>query len=266
MESIKAYVKSEYKQLTEEVAPKNNSLTVSEIFGPTFQGEGPFTGRAAVFLRLGRCNLDCKWCDTPYTWDWKGKNGTVYDPAIELTKMSVSSVRAEVKSLMPTPFTRVVISGGEPMLQTKGLESFVVNMRASMVLHIDIETNGTRSPISSTFLQDDAINYVISPKLKGSGVEWKYKWFDTLKEYKPLAEKKKAFFKFVICDEDDIRQVEELLEAVDWKPEHTWLMPEGRINAELDAHSAKVAEYALTMGANYSDRLHVRLWGDERGR
>ena len=54
MESIKAYVKSEYKQLTEEVAPKNNSLTVSEIFGPTFQGEGPFTGRAAVFLRLGR--------------------------------------------------------------------------------------------------------------------------------------------------------------------------------------------------------------------
>ena len=76
MESIKEYVKSEYKQLTEQVASENNSLTVSEIFGPTFQGEGPFTGRAAVFLRLGRCNLDCKWCDTPYTWDWKGKNGT----------------------------------------------------------------------------------------------------------------------------------------------------------------------------------------------
>lgn len=43
-------------------------LTVSEIFGPTLQGEGPTAGRRAGFLRLGRCNLACSWCvaaDTP---------------------------------------------------------------------------------------------------------------------------------------------------------------------------------------------------------
>jgi len=41
---------------------------------------------------LGRCNLDCAWCDTPFTWDWAGKNGTVYDPTVELRRMPVGQV------------------------------------------------------------------------------------------------------------------------------------------------------------------------------
>lgn len=56
-------------------------LVVSEVFGPTFQGEGPSLGRRAGFVRLGRCNLDCSWCDTPNTWDWSR-----FDPAIELRR------------------------------------------------------------------------------------------------------------------------------------------------------------------------------------
>ena len=35
------------------------TLAVCEVFGPTFQGEGPSLGRRAAFVRLGRCNLDC---------------------------------------------------------------------------------------------------------------------------------------------------------------------------------------------------------------
>src|SRR4029450_7825218 len=63
-------------RLTADRAPE---LVVSEVFGPTFQGEGPSVGRRAGFVRLGRCNLDCSWCDTPYTWDWER-----HDPAVEL--------------------------------------------------------------------------------------------------------------------------------------------------------------------------------------
>lgn len=40
-------------------------LPLSEVFGPTFQGEGPHTGRPAVFVRLGHCNLACNWCMAP---------------------------------------------------------------------------------------------------------------------------------------------------------------------------------------------------------
>ena len=39
-------------------------LVVSEIFGPTWQGEGPSLGRRCGFVRLGRCNLACTFCDT----------------------------------------------------------------------------------------------------------------------------------------------------------------------------------------------------------
>ncbi|MDQ3757733.1 MAG: 7-carboxy-7-deazaguanine synthase QueE, partial [Actinomycetota bacterium] len=35
------------------------TLVVSEVFGPTWQGEGPSVGRTAAFVRLGRCNLAC---------------------------------------------------------------------------------------------------------------------------------------------------------------------------------------------------------------
>src|SRR2546426_6013433 len=45
----------------------NEQLIVSEVFGPTFQGEGPSVGHRAGFVRLGRCNLTCEWCFVPET-------------------------------------------------------------------------------------------------------------------------------------------------------------------------------------------------------
>ena len=42
-------------------------MIISEIFGPTFQGEGPSAGQRAGFVRLGRCNLTCEWCFVPET-------------------------------------------------------------------------------------------------------------------------------------------------------------------------------------------------------
>lgn len=241
-------------------------LVVSEIFGPTFQGEGPFTGRVAVFLRLGRCNLDCSWCDTPYTWDWKGKNGTAYDPAVELTRMTIREATEQLRSLMPNPFTRVVVSGGEPMLQATGLEALVTELRSLMVPNIDIETNGTRPPIESSVLGLDAINYVISPKLPSSGVSWEHNWYDTLDLYRERSAMGHAALKFVIADEVDMEWADIIVDACEWDASKVWLMPEGRTGGELDRNAKMVATQALERGHNYSDRLHVRLWGDERGR
>jgi 7-carboxy-7-deazaguanine synthase len=34
-------------------------LTVNEVFGPTFQGEGPLAGQRAMFVRLSGCSLRC---------------------------------------------------------------------------------------------------------------------------------------------------------------------------------------------------------------
>src|SRR5262249_51216898 len=41
-------------------------VRVSEIFGPTIQGEGPLIGRPSVFVRTAGCDYRCAWCDTLY--------------------------------------------------------------------------------------------------------------------------------------------------------------------------------------------------------
>ena len=41
-------------------------IRISEIFGPTIQGEGPLIGRPTVFVRTGGCDYRCAWCDTLY--------------------------------------------------------------------------------------------------------------------------------------------------------------------------------------------------------
>ena len=44
----------------------NERIRISEIFGPTIQGEGPLIGRPTVFVRTGGCDYRCTWCDTLY--------------------------------------------------------------------------------------------------------------------------------------------------------------------------------------------------------
>ena len=94
-----------------------DDLVVSEVFGPTFQGEGPSTGRRAAFVRLGRCNLTCTWCDTPYTWDWER-----FDPSVELSRRTVADLLADIEAMAPEI---VVVTGGEPLLQQRRLVPLV---------------------------------------------------------------------------------------------------------------------------------------------
>ena len=43
-----------------------SELTISEIFGPTIQGEGALIGEPTVFVRTAGCDFHCEWCDTLY--------------------------------------------------------------------------------------------------------------------------------------------------------------------------------------------------------
>jgi 7-carboxy-7-deazaguanine synthase len=62
---------------------------VSALFGSTLQGEGPSAGRPASFIRLSGCLLSCRWCDTPWTWDW-----TRFDRGAEQRRMPTADVLA----------------------------------------------------------------------------------------------------------------------------------------------------------------------------
>jgi 7-carboxy-7-deazaguanine synthase len=108
---------------------RGNFLEVQEIFA-TIQGEGPYAGRPAIFIRLGGCNLKCSFCDTEFDSPKTINLPEIIENVIELSKNSKQKI---VRKL-------VVITGGEPMLQPI---SKLCNKLLKLKFQIQIETNGT---------------------------------------------------------------------------------------------------------------------------
>lgn len=104
-------------------------LDVQEIF-PTLQGEGPYVGYPAVFIRLGGCNLACEFCDTEFD---SYKNFSLDEILNEVTKISKNHNGQFIRKL-------AVITGGEPFRQP--IENLCVELIKIGFL-VQIETNGT---------------------------------------------------------------------------------------------------------------------------
>jgi 7-carboxy-7-deazaguanine synthase len=123
-----------------------DALEVSEVFGPTFQGEGPSAGRRCGFVRLGRCNLHCSWCDADYTWAYTphhtGYTGKVFDPAVELAPMTAPAIMDAIQRM---GVEMVVVTGGEPLVQQKRLAPLLTLLTNSHYW-VEMETNGTIAP------------------------------------------------------------------------------------------------------------------------
>lgn len=118
-------------------------IDIHSIFS-TIQGEGPFTGRRAIFIRLAGCNLQCPGCDTDYT---TGRR-----------ELHVSDILDAVVELAQPPYL-VVITGGEPFRQP-GLTD-LCNTLVNVGYLVQIETNGSFAPEEK--LSSD-VTIVCSPK------------------------------------------------------------------------------------------------------
>lgn len=232
-------------------------LSVSEIFGPTIQGEGPSQGRATMFLRLGLCNLDCSWCDTPYTWDWSGKNGIKFDREQELVRMPVRDVASQIVFESKSA-RRLVISGGEPLLQKSALDE-LVDLMISEGFDIEIETNGTLTA-TPRLLARVQIN--ISPKLSNSGIDRDKRInLDTLAELLSYD----STLKFVVTSEDDLDEIEEIRSALSVDPRRVFIMPEGISSQKILEALPSIMSIAARRGYGVSPRLHVLAYNNLRG-
>ena len=226
------------------------ALVVAEVFGPTFQGEGPSAGRLAMFVRLGRCNLDCSWCDTPYTWDW-----TRYDPTKELRERTVGDLVAELDG---KGASLLVVTGGEPLLQQRRLQPLLAAGR-DRGWRIEIETNGTIAPLPAVAALVDGWN--VSPKLANSGVAPGRR--DRPDALRALVRTGRAVGKFVVARAEDLDEVAAIVAASGLR--NVWIMPEATDAAALTARLSELAPLVLARGWNLSNRLQVQLWGDARG-
>lgn len=240
----------------------------AEIFH-TLQGEGIGTGVPAVFVRLSLCNLHCAWCDTDHTWNfegtpWKHEKDTLagYGKHVRedvIIKMDVREVAGIVKGY---GCRRVVITGGEPLLQEKEVVELLEELRGDGgVWFFEIETNGTKLPGVGAVEGIDQFN--VSPKLANSGMSRKLRIRNEI--LKSLSGTGKAWFKFVIGGEGDVEEALGVAAGAGIGGERIIFMPEGRTVEALDERAAWLAGRCLELGVRFSDRLHVRLWGDRRG-
>jgi len=239
-----------------------------EIFH-TIQGEGVSAGLPAIFVRASRCNLHCRWCDTDYTWNFEG---TPWPHDLDDTPGYAKHKRDDVtlemtpeeiaNELNRYPTRRVVLTGGEPLLQQEEWLRLIEILRAEDPQWVfEVETNGTRQPLPEMDAQIDQFN--VSPKLSNSGMDEATRILPGPLSH--FASSPKAWFKFVASQAGDLEEIEALAARFSIRPERILLMPEGRTAAELDRHGAELAALCLDRGWRFCDRLHVRLWGDKRG-
>ena len=224
-------------------------MQIAEIF-ESIQGEGPWAGTPSLFIRTSGCNLRCSFCDTPYT-SWKPE-GTAWSIE-ELTRRIASSTAPDV-----------VLTGGEPML----LPNLPELARQSSLLgrRITIETAGT------VFLEIQADLVAISPKLSNStpyGTTWAAR-HETARcrpdIVRRLIDNNTSILKFVINEAADLNEVREWLRLLP-ELDHSivWLMPEARTREQLREKTPWLRELARANGFNFSSRLHVEMFGNQRG-
>ncbi|TRX52681.1 7-carboxy-7-deazaguanine synthase QueE [Fulvivirga sp. M361] len=239
-----------------------------EIFH-TIQGEGKSLGKPSVFVRLSLCNLHCVWCDTDYTWNWKGTtfkhnydeipDYAKYDKKAWIIELNVEEINNIIQSFN---CKNVVITGGEPLLQQNELATLCRTLKSSKEgFEIEIETNGTIIPNIS--LDPWVDQYNVSPKLKNSGNSDHLRIKPKVLDF--FGNNSKAYFKYVIESTTDLEEVLSMVKGHTIRTEQVFLMPQGVSAEELKKKRIWLVEACKKYGFNYTDRLHIHIWGNKRG-
>lgn len=217
-------------------------------------------GVPVAFLRLSRCNLSCTWCDTAYTWHFEGDNrphrdGETFDRKANQLTLDVEDVAARIAALGQN---RLVITGGEPLLQAGALADMLEHLPD---IAVEIETNGTVKPIARLDVRVDQYN--VSPKLLHSGNPAELALIPEMLDH--WASDPRAFLKFVIASPDDVEEVLALQRTHHIPPSRIFLMPEGTDSDTIRDKEKWLSGLCMKHGFRLSDRLHIHIFGDTRG-
>ncbi|MGB5695856.1 MAG: radical SAM protein [Polyangiales bacterium] len=131
----------------------NDPIRIHEIY-ESIQGESTFAGLPCTFIRLSRCNLRCRWCDTPQAFE----GGT-------------SMARADVlRRALSFGTPLVELTGGEPLLQAAAIP--LLRELCDSGRTVLLETSGERdiSPV------DPRVHRIMDLKAPGSGESHQNRW------------------------------------------------------------------------------------------
>jgi len=226
-------------------------MQVNEIF-KSIQGEGPNFGKPAIFLRTAQCNLKCVWCDTKYTWDWKN-----YDFQKEVKEMAIDEVKDAILDL---EIKHLVITGGEPLLQQDDLADLLSFLKPDF--YVEVETNCTILP--NKMLTDLIDQWNVSPKTKNSGNPLEL--CENNECYYFFANQENCFFKYVVENESDIPEIKKFVTKYNIPENRVQLMTQASTKEEISMKEKSISELAKLHNFSFSPRLHVAMWGSQRGK
>ncbi|AJC88325.1 7-carboxy-7-deazaguanine synthase QueE [Campylobacter insulaenigrae] len=240
----------------------------------SIQGEGAYSGKLAIFVRFAGCNFNCIGfgvskkkddniligCDTIRAVFTKNFASTY-------KKYTAQELFNEVIFLKKDFNPIIVITGGEPLLYYKNeefLKWIKLLLEQNFLLHF--ETNASIEIDFKKYPVYEKCYFSLGVKLSNSGVS-KEKRINkkALQAFKKNA--KGSFYKFVL-DEDFIfnhQAQEEIREILTICENEVYCMPMGSNREEISKNALSVAEFCIKNGYNYSDRLHIRVWGDKEG-
>jgi len=209
-------------------------------------------GTPSAFIRTSGCNLRCVWCDTPYTsWQPEGE------------EMMIGGILAAVRRHWPT---HVVVTGGEPMI-VEGMELLTRRLK-DFGMHVTVETAGTvYRPVTADLMS-------ISPKLANSTPVRREagRWapqHDRLRfqpeVLKQLMKEYEYQLKFVVSSPDDLAEIKKIIEATKADRSRVVLMPEGASIDQLYERAKWLVDICKNEKFRYSPRLHIELYGNQRG-
>ena len=233
----------------------SETVRISEIFGPTIQGEGALIGQPTVFVRTGGCDYRCVWCDTlhavdsAYREDWK--------------PMRAEDIMSEVERLSGGKPLMISLSGGNPAIQDL---SELIELGHARGYEFALETQG--SIAQSWFEKLDVLT--LSPKPPSSTMETDFAALD--QSIEAAGDKPEIALKIVIFDEADYAYAKSI--AARYPAVPLYLQPgnhkvEGESDVEgLNKRMLWLIERAAQdnwFNVTILPQLHVMLWGNKRG-
>jgi len=237
-------------------------IRISEIFGPTIQGEGVLIGLPTVFVRTGGCDYRCSWCDSLHAVDSAFRD--------TWAAMSVDDIWGKVTRLSGNRPLTVSLSGGNPAIQPLGP---LIARGQAEGYRFALETQG--SVAKPWFADLDVL--VLSPKPPSSGMmdtDW-----DALQLCLDAAAGRPAtVLKFVVFDDADYAYARDAAARHPHLP--VYLQPGNHtppggteVDAAIDLDGINDRMLWLIdkvtaegwFSARVLPQLHVILWGNRRG-
>jgi len=209
-------------------------VIISEIF-KSIQGESTFQGLPCSFIRLAGCNLDCRWCDTPYAKKPQGQIMPPEEVAEEIEKSGLNLVE---------------ITGGEPLLQEEVyslIEHLLLNQYQLLM-----ETNGS---LDISRLPSEVVK-IMDLKCPSSRMSDRMRW-----ENISLLSKKDQI-KFVVADRIDYDWASEKIKELDLSSVAQILF--APVYGKIEPRD--LAEWLLEDGlpARLQLQLHKYIWGPNK--